>query len=504
MTAPTSDPVIRRVPSGRSPRRRKNPIPTLVAAALVPALLLWLVYRWADGQAQAVEDGVPPASSTVAPPPQAPALNTGLLSYRRAAGKLSRDLNLGAFVAGVQPLMSMINEQSCAAISLDGRPIGEANPTTVVIPASNLKIVIAAVAVEVLGIDHTFITKVVGPAPVNGVVQGDLYLVGGGDPLLSSEWYPTSNMERLPVFNPTVLDELARQLAANGVASIQGDVVGDGSRYDDELYAPGWGDGVGGIEAGPYDALLVNDARVLGDEQRANDPNEAGAREFARLLREQGITVSGGTSTGIAPQGSGELASIQSQPLPAVLAEMLTNSDNNTAELVLKEIGFAIAGQGTRQAGIDAVNATLAGWGVDLTGLVVADGSGLSLDNRITCATLIQVLQHVGFDSAVGAGLAIGGQTGTLADVFGDTTVAGRIRGKTGTLNNIPFDQDPPAVKALAGYLPVEGGESIEYVLILNGGVITDQSEYRPIWAELVTALTSYPSVASPAALGPQ
>ena len=88
--------------------------------------------------------------------------------------------------------------------------------------------------------------------------------------------------------------------------------------------------------------------------------------------------------------------------------------------------------------------------------------------------------------------------------MFGDTTVAGRIRGKTGTLNNIPFDQDPPAVKALAGYLPVDGGEAIEYVLILNGGIITDQSEYRPIWAELVTALTSYPSVASPAALGPQ
>jgi D-alanyl-D-alanine carboxypeptidase/D-alanyl-D-alanine-endopeptidase (penicillin-binding protein 4) len=88
--------------------------------------------------------------------------------------------------------------------------------------------------------------------------------------------------------------------------------------------------------------------------------------------------------------------------------------------------------------------------------------------------------------------------------VFVDTTVAGRIRGKTGTLNNFPTDQDPPAVKALAGYMPVDGGEAIEYVLLLNGGLITDQSEYRPIWAELVTALTSYPTVASPAALGPQ
>ena len=125
----------------------------------MPALLLWVVYRWADGRAEPVEDAAPPPASTVAPPAQAPALNTGLLSYRRAAGRLSRDLNLGAFVAGVQPLMSMINAQSCAAISLDGRPIGEANPTTIVIPASNLKILTAAVAVETLGIEYTFTTK---------------------------------------------------------------------------------------------------------------------------------------------------------------------------------------------------------------------------------------------------------------------------------------------------------------------------------------------------------
>jgi hypothetical protein len=116
------------------------------------------------------------------------------------------------------------------------------------------------------------------------------------------------------------------------------------------------------------------------------------------------------------------------------------------------------------------VLATFDEWGIDTTGLVIGDGSGLSLDNRVTCTTMIEVLQRVGYDSPVGQGLAIGGQTGTLVDAFVDTPVAGRIRGKTGTLMNIPFDQDPPAVKALSGYLPVDGGEAIEYVLILNGG----------------------------------
>jgi D-alanyl-D-alanine carboxypeptidase/D-alanyl-D-alanine-endopeptidase (penicillin-binding protein 4) len=117
---------------------------------------------------------------------------------------------------------------------------------------------------------------------------------------------------------------------------------------------------------------------------------------------------------------------------------------------------------------------------------------------------MISVLQHAGFDGPVGQGLAIGGKTGTLADAFADTAVAGRIRGKTGTLNNAPYDQDPPAVKALSGYLPVDGGGAIEYTLLLNGGIITDQKEYRPIWAELVDALTSFPAVANPKDLGPQ
>src|SRR5690606_31302706 len=154
--------------------------------------------------------------------------------------------------------------------------------------------------------------------------------------------------------------------------------------------------GVAGIEAGPYDALLVNDARVRGEDQRAADPNLAGARELVRILSEHGITVTGGPGTGTAPEGAGELASVSSQPLPAVIAEMLTNSDNNTAELMVKEIGYADSGVGTRQAGRDAMARTIQGWGVDTTGLVLADGSGLSLDNRMCCATMLGVLQHVG------------------------------------------------------------------------------------------------------------
>jgi D-alanyl-D-alanine carboxypeptidase/D-alanyl-D-alanine-endopeptidase (penicillin-binding protein 4) len=481
-----------------------DPLVVVGALAVIPALLLWMVWGWASGRAAVAEDGVPPTESSVPPPEPLPGLSTQLLSLRRSASQLSRDLNLSAFESAVVPLLDAVNDRSCAAVSLDGRLVGERNPDVVVIPASNEKLLVAAVAEQVLGSDFVYTTTVVGPEPVGGVIDGDVYLVGGGDPLLSGDWYATAELDRFQPFNLTSIDALVTQLTDAGVSQIAGTVRGDGSRYDDEWYAPGWGGGVAGLEAGPYDALLVNDSRVLGDEQRGADPNETGAREFVRILAAEGIVVTGGAATGSAPANLSQLASIDSLPLPAVIAEMLANSDNNTAELMVKEIGLVASGAGTRVAGLEAIADTIAGWGIDVTGLSLGDGSGLSLDNRITCTTLLGVLQHVGFDSATGQGLAVAGEAGTLVDIFGETPVAGRLRGKTGTLNNPPFDQDPPAVKALSGFLPVDGGGAIEYVLLLNGPTISDQSEYRSVWAELVTALDSFPAVASPATLGPR
>lgn len=495
---------------GRRPPR--NPVPVLVVAALLPALLLWGVWRWADGTAAASADPAPPADPAApAPPPAADALVTHLTSLRRTAGLLSRRLNTGAFQTALQPMLDRVGERSCAAVSLDGQLVAERNAATAVIPASTLKVVVAAVALDVLGGEFTYTTELKGPEPTGSTIDGDVYLVGGGDPLLSGEWYEGATLDANPAFNTTVIDDLARQLVERGVTEIRGRVLGDGSRYDDEWYVDSWGDGVAGGEAGPYDALLVNDARVLGDEYRGSDPNESGAREFVRILAEHGISVSGGAGSGTWTEAAGtaRLAAVTSAPLPAILEEMLTNSDNNTAEMVVKEIGLAATGQGTRQAGLDAIAATIAGWGVDTSGLVLGDGSGLSLDNRVTCTTMLGVLQHAGVASAVGQGLAIAGETGTMKPVFVDTPLAGRLLGKTGTLSNPPFNQDPPAVKGLAGYLPTDtGGGAIEFVLILNGDPnglpITEQDAYRPVWAELANALTSFPAVAGPEQLGPR
>lgn len=488
-------------------RRRRGPGPyiVLLAIAIVPAIVLFSGFQWADGQVVDDTSAPVPSSTVVAPPAPGPPLSTGLFSVRRFPTIASRSLSVETFEADAVPFYASVNDRSCVALSVDGVDVGSKNPGIPVVPASNQKIVVAAVAVEELGEEYRYETTVAATAqPSDGVVEGDLYLVGGGDPLLSSDWYATSNLERYAVTTPTSLDSLADAVQTAGVVTVTGAVIGDGSRYDDEFFAPGWGTGVAGLEGGPYDALMVNDSRVLNDPLMANDPNEGASREFLRLLEERGITVVGGSGVGVAPEAAVAVASIESAPMNSVVAEMLGNSDNNTAELLVKEIGLATSDDGSRTAGLAAMEQQLVAWSIDTTEIVLADGSGLSADNRLTCDAVLSILQRYPSGGPIGAGLAIAGESGTLSDIFTDHEIAGRLLGKTGTLDNPPFNQDPPAVKALAGYVVVEGGSAVEYVLILNGPTISDQSEYRAIWYELADLLAAYPSGPTPAELGPR
>ena len=103
-----------------------------------------------------------------------------------------------------------------------------------------------------------------------------------------------------------------------------------------------------------------------------------------------------------------------------------------------------------------------------MAGVQFADGSGLSNDNRVTCQVFVDVLARSDPTDPLGAGLPVAGVSGTLTDVFTDSPVAGRMQAKTGTLGNAPYNADPPAVKTLSGYLPVDGGGAEEFSLLLN------------------------------------
>jgi serine-type D-Ala-D-Ala carboxypeptidase/endopeptidase (penicillin-binding protein 4) len=216
---------------------------------------------------------------------------------------------------------------------------------------------------------------------------------------------------------------------------------------------------------------------------------------FVRLLRDRGITVGAGARAGTAGFAA-ELAAVESAPMSDVVHEMLETSDDNTAEMLVKEIGFSVNGAGTTAAGLAAIADRLEAWGVPTAGLALADGSGLSRDNAMSCSTLLAVLQLGAIDDAVGQGLPVAAQTGTLSTEFQGTPMAGRLRAKTGSLTD---------VKALAGYVPAEDGAVIEFVLLLNELGINQQAAYSDVWDRLLaTALDAYPSATTADALEPR
>ena len=195
--------------SAQQARRGRGPGPLIVLAlaVLVPAIALFAIFRWADGQV--IESSPAPSAPTVTGPP-ATLLTSPMFTMRRMSTLVSRGLSIDSFRAAVEGFVPTLNDRSCVAVSVDGEPVASKNADLPVIPASTQKLFVASVALEELGEDFTFSTRAMADAPAaGGAITGDLYLVGGGDPVLSSDWYPTSNMERYPVTSPTRLEGLA-------------------------------------------------------------------------------------------------------------------------------------------------------------------------------------------------------------------------------------------------------------------------------------------------------
>ncbi len=497
-------------------RYRRAPLLLLGGLAIVPAVGLLLGQQWLDAEADRYDnsraavaelkgdDNSTPGESSarsIGVATQRAVLTTSLLDYRRIPESVADLADANRLAENIEPLFGFLNQTSCFAVSVNGADVTTYRADQPVVPASTLKLVVAAVAIDVLGPDYTFATTVRVPRIVDGVIDGDVFLVGGGDPLLTADDYPIDD-DSFPAFNTTSLDVLADAFVANGVERINGTVIGDGSRYDDEFVVAGWADGIAFNDAGPYDALLVNDARVRGLTGAQDDPNSAAARELTRLLGNRGVAVNNGWGSGRASTVADVIGTVTSAPLSDIVNEMLINSDNNTAEMLLKELGVADSGQGTRVAGLRVIDRTLGEWGVSLNGVRVLDGSGLHPQNTFTCQAMLQVLQR-GRGSVVATGLSIAGETGTLRSEFLDSPMVGKLFAKTGTLGNPPVDEPPMASKALAGYVDAGDGDTLEFVLILNDNEIADET-YDSLWQVFGERFDSYPAGPDAAELAPR
>lgn len=421
-----------------------------------------------------------------APEPPATRVATPVLSARRVPELLVRPIGASRLAAAVDPVLAAAPPQTCvAAVDRNGAVL-ERNAAAPLLPASNLKLVTAGAVLAGLDPGSRLVTRVAADGePTDGAtVEGNLYMVGGGDPLLSTGPY----LEQLPNGVPPAsrLEDLADRVAATGVRRVTGSVVGDDSRHEQTRAVSSWPDRfVTQGQVAPLSALTVDDAWTVGVGV-SDDPAVHAAATLTELLEARGVQVDGDPVRGVTPEGAAPLAELPSLTVAEMVEEGLAFSDNTTMELLTRELGLATSGQATTAAGTAAVQEWLAETHGSSEGIVVADGSGLSPSNRMTCAALADVLAADGADGTIAAGLAVPGQPGTLVDRLLEGPLTDRLRAKTGTLRD---------ATALSGWLDTRPGAQLAASVVVNrpGGSVT--AEDTELTEDVLAAMLDHPAV---------
>ena len=330
------------------------------------------------------------------------------------------------------------------------------------IPASVAKLVTGAAALITLDVGSRLSTRV-----VQGGAPEVIVLVGGGDSTLTTRPVRgTGYPDRASLVE--LADATATSLLAAGTDAVA--VRVDDGLFEGPSVSPDWGPTYvpAGVVA-PVSALSVDVGRVSpGSVARETDPALAAGRALAQLLSRRGVTVSGEVNRSPSPPGAQELAVVSSPTVGQLVELMLTTSDNDLAESLLRLTAIGAGRPGTFTDGSLVATQALIDLGVPTEGLVLLDGSGLARGSSITPQTLARLLVRAvdGSRPALGhllAGLPVAGFSGTLALRFGagrPGTAAGLVRAKTGTLTG---------VSTLAGVAPV-AGRSVVFVVMTDSG----------------------------------
>jgi serine-type D-Ala-D-Ala carboxypeptidase/endopeptidase (penicillin-binding protein 4) len=413
--------------------------------------------------------------------------------------------------------------------SLDtGEVLYRLNAGRLMMPASNMKIVTLATAAEVLGWDHRFTTTLEATAPVAaGVLEGDLFVRGTGDPTINTRDDRASR----------VMDDWAEALRAAGITHIGGRVVGDDQAFDDESLGAGWSwDYLHAGYAAPIGALQFNEnvARIVvtpgatagapadvalgagagytvlnhvgtGDadvpetlsyrrridgpvlEVRGTVPLGAGAITrtvavvnptlyLAQAVKDgliaRGITVGGEAVDidDIAPELTGAasverrvLATAESPTLREIGTVLMKVSQNQYAETLIKAAGAADGGLGTTAAGRRAISRVLSGWDIPSDAYVVSDGSGLSRYNYVSTSALATILERLYRDERHREPFLA-----TMPVAGRDGTISTRMRRTRAEGNVLAKTGSIANVRSLSGYVRTQDGEQLVFSILAN------------------------------------
>ena len=327
---------------------------------------------------------------------------------------------------------------------VSGEVLLDARGTRPRIPASTTKLATATAALDVLGSQTRLSTVVYRDDRV-------VTLVGGGDPTLTR----------------ADLAELSRVVAEDFGTQTLVTVRYDASAFTGPTLGPGWPASFPRLGVvSPVTALMVDQGRVRpGAGSRVDDPARQAGTLFADLLRAEGLKVRRVRAGTLDTTAAREVARVESAPVADIVQQTLTDSDNTAAEVLAHLVGGKLVGEASFAGGARATEQALESAGIDIVGVDLADGSGLSRANRIPASTLADILATAVTTpdpdlSLLPQGLAVAGLTGTLADRFTSAATRpgrGFVQAKTGTLTG---------VSSLAGTVRDAEGRTLVFAMI--------------------------------------
>ena len=377
------------------------------------------------------------------------------------------------------------------AVNLQGDTLAWLNAGRRMLPASNMKLITTGAALLTFGGNHTFQTtlafrprlekyEVPGPVAVDSVLRADLYVVGGGDPMIGNLF---SYMPKVDV----TFGKWLKVLEDNGIKVIDGDVVGDGSAFLGELRHTDWST----EDVRTRDGVVPSGLTWRG---KMGDPIPDGPYPAVLHFKEWLKTHSDISITGKAREGHADsltvLGSVNSLPLRSLVRTANCMSDNFIAETLLKALGDRYYNDETYSRSISALHRALSQLGLmsESGQMRFADGSGLSRKNYVSPAFMVKYLKAMTrsrvYDDFL-ASLPYAGEKGTTLErrlPGADASLKKRIRMKSGSMNG---------TRCFSGYiLPGDGvpQHAIVFSILTNNAVASNADTYAVI-DSLVEAL---------------
>ncbi|QKJ25705.1 D-alanyl-D-alanine carboxypeptidase/D-alanyl-D-alanine-endopeptidase [Aquiluna borgnonia] len=332
--------------------------------------------------------------------------------------------------------------------------------------ASVMKVLTAAVALDVLGPDHVVTTNVYSD-PAN---PGSIYLVGAGDVTLSRmPGNITSYYAKAPK-----LDTLTKQIAswAKKNAVTISSVTIDNSLYgsDAEWHKTWSKKGLSQGYMAPVSALQIDAGRLTSTKyknswlsRRTSTPVKQAGELFVASLNKSSLAKGIKAQQGKLPEGAVVIASVSSRPMSEWIANMLRVSDNSLAEALGRLSSIAAGFDGSMASLTPLYQRVLGARGIDVSKVKIVDGSGLSRENAVPASVVTDLLelvhQQVGNYAVLEAGLPVSGSDGSLKSRFATgskTATKGLVVAKTGYITT---------GYSLAGYLTARDGTKLIFTV---------------------------------------